>query len=133
VKFLLDTNIISAIVTGKSARLLERFSRTPRQDLATVTVVWHEVQFGLAANPGIHHKLHTVYETLFDGLVLLPASQEIWLRAAHIRATLKLRGTPIGPYDLLIAAAAIEHNLILVTNNIREFARVDGLRCEDWL
>jgi tRNA(fMet)-specific endonuclease VapC len=50
----------------------------------------------------------------------------------RIRSDLERAGTPIGPYDLMIAATALAHDLILVTNNTREFARVAGLQIEDW-
>jgi tRNA(fMet)-specific endonuclease VapC len=103
-----------------------------RQDLATCDVVLHEVRFGLAANPVIAAKLGVIYEALFDSLTILPTEQEVWSRAASIRANLKLLGKPIGPYDLLIAAVAAQHNLILVTNNKREFDHVEGIQVEDW-
>jgi tRNA(fMet)-specific endonuclease VapC len=131
-KYLLDTNVLSAVATNKSEPLLSRFRSTPRQDLATCDVVLHEVQFGLAANPVLARKLSSVYDTLLSGLIILATDQFIWRRAATIRATLKLRGAPIGPYDLLIAAVAAQHNLTLVTNNLREFEHVDGLQIEDW-
>jgi tRNA(fMet)-specific endonuclease VapC len=103
-----------------------------RQDMATCDVVLHEVRFGLAANPAIAAKLGVIYDALFDSLTILPTDQEVWSRAASIRANLKLRGKPIGPYDLLIAAVAAQHNLILVTSNKREFDNVEGIQVEDW-
>jgi tRNA(fMet)-specific endonuclease VapC len=60
-------------------------------------------------------------------------TRPIWLRAAAIRVQLKMRGTPVGPFDLLIAATALEHNLILVTHNLSEFEKIKGLVCESWL
>jgi tRNA(fMet)-specific endonuclease VapC len=60
-------------------------------------------------------------------------TRPIWLRAAAIRVQLKKRETPVGPYDLLIAATALEHNLTLVTHNLSEFERIQGLVCESWL
>ena len=53
-------------------------------------------------------------------------------RAAEIRAALRAQGTPIGPYDVLIAGQALARDLTLITRNTREFSRVDGLRVEDW-
>jgi tRNA(fMet)-specific endonuclease VapC len=60
-------------------------------------------------------------------------TRPIWLRAAATRVQLKKRETPVGPYDLLIAATALEHNLTLVTHNLSEFEKIKGLVCESWL
>jgi tRNA(fMet)-specific endonuclease VapC len=132
VKYLLDTNILSAIAASKSIAVNRRFIATPRADLCTCDVVWHEVKFGLAANANIAQKLKPMYDLLFEGLMCLGTPQEVWTRAASIRAQLKQKGTPIGPFDLLIAATAVEYDLVLVTNNLSEFLRVDGLKCETW-
>jgi tRNA(fMet)-specific endonuclease VapC len=132
-KFLLDTNILSAIATRKSVELTERFVQTERAHLCTSDVVWHEVQFGLAANAAIALKLRPIYTMLFEGLHALPTTQAVWTRAAHLRAQLKEKGTPVGPFDLLIAATALEHDLTLVTNNLKEFERVQGLKFETWI
>ena len=53
-------------------------------------------------------------------------------RAGDVRAALRARGTPIGPYDVLIAGQALARGLILVTHNVAEFSRVEGLRVENW-
>jgi tRNA(fMet)-specific endonuclease VapC len=131
-KYLLDTNVLSAVVTKRFEAVVERFRLTRRQDLATCDVVLHEVRFGLATNPAIEVKFGPIYDALFNSLTILVTDQAVWLRAASIRAKLKHRGTPIGPYDLLIASVALEHNLVLVTNNSREFGQVEGLQVENW-
>jgi tRNA(fMet)-specific endonuclease VapC len=131
-KYLVDTNVLSAVATNKVETIARRFSSMRRQDIATCDVVLQEVRFGLAANPAIAEKLGVIYDALFDSLAILPTDQSVWMRAASIRANLKHRGKPIGPYDLLIAAVAAQHNLILVTNNKREFDYVEGIQVEDW-
>jgi tRNA(fMet)-specific endonuclease VapC len=131
-KYLVDTNVLSAVATNKVEVIARRFSSMRRQDIATCDVVLHEVRFGLAANPAIAEKLGVIYDALFDSLTILPTDQSVWLRAASIRANLMHRGKLIGPFDLLIAAVAIQHNLILVTNNKREFDYVEGIQVEDW-
>lgn len=68
----------------------------------------------------------------FNQFHLLPFESEAAKIAGRIRADLAASGTPIGPNDLLIAASAMASNLILVTHNIREFMRVNGLQIEDW-
>lgn len=131
-KYLLDTNVLSNVATNKSEALVSRFRSIPKQSLATCDVVLHEVQFGLASNPIIARRLGAIYDALFANLTILATDQSIWLRAASIRANLKVRGLPIGPYDLLIAALACQHNLTLVTNNKQELEHVQGLQLEDW-
>ena len=66
-------------------------------------------------------------------LLVLPFDSAAAAHAAEIRADLERRGTMIGGYDLLIAGHARSRGLVVVTGNLREFKRVDGLRCEDWL
>jgi tRNA(fMet)-specific endonuclease VapC len=133
VKYLFDTNTLSALATNKSRELNKKFVSASRVELCTCDVVWHEVEFGLAANESIALKLRPIFEILFSGLTLLSMTRPIWLRAAAIRVQLKKRGTPVGPHDLLIAATALEHNLILVTHNLSEFEKIKGLVCESWL
>ncbi len=65
-------------------------------------------------------------------LMSLPFDDNAAEQYGVIRAKLESKGTPIGPNDLLIASIALAHNLILVTHNIREFSRIDGLKIEDW-
>jgi tRNA(fMet)-specific endonuclease VapC len=131
-KYLVDTNVLSTVATNRVEIVAHRFRSMRRQDIATCDVVLHEVSSGLAANPAIADKLGVIYDALFDSLTILPTDQAVWLRAASIRANLKLRDKPIGPYDLLIAAIAAQHNLILVTSNKREFDNVEGIQVEDW-
>ena len=65
-------------------------------------------------------------------MVLRPLVRCCAERAADIRAALKRQGRPIGAFDLLIGATALQYGLVLVTNNTREFERIDGLAIEDW-
>jgi len=71
-------------------------------------------------------------EKFLSRFVSLPFDEAAHIQAAQIRADLARVGTPIGPYDLLIAAIARAHSVILVTHNTREFERVAGLNLEDW-
>jgi len=70
---------------------------------------------------------------LFSDFLSLPFDDKAALHFGDIRAHLASQGTPIGPYDLQIAAIALAHDLTVVTYNTREFARVPGLKLEDWL
>jgi tRNA(fMet)-specific endonuclease VapC len=128
-KYLLDTNIVSAIATAKSPNAIERLRATQRADVATSEVVWHEVQFGLAKHGGAATRLAKIYAALFDDIAVLPVTRAVWAKAAKVRASLSERGTP---YDLLIAATALESGLTVVTRNVGQFGRVEGLRVERW-
>ncbi|MEH1816673.1 MAG: PIN domain-containing protein [Nostoc sp.] len=91
-----------------------------------------EVKYGLAINPQRALKIQSLVEALLDSITILPFSVEEAEQAAQIRSILKTAGTPIGSYDVLIAATALTHNHIVVTSNVREFQRVNGLQIENW-
>lgn len=71
-------------------------------------------------------------ELLLSRVAVLPFNAQEAEIAAKIRAQLELIGTPIGPYDMLIAGTTLSANAVLVTHNTKEFSRVEGLRIEDW-
>ena len=107
---------------------------TAPADLAISVLVEHELRYGFAhgaVNPTV--KSWPLIEQLLTLIPSLPLTRSIANRAAELRSDLAVAGTPIGPYDLLIAATALEHGATLVTNNVREFARVPGLVVEGWL
>jgi len=130
-RYLLDTNIVSVWAGGRSVRLAQRLLQTPPADLCISALVQHELLYGFALTPGTKAESRTL--RLLDLLPILPFGVAEARRSALIRSQLARRGAPVGPYDLLIAATAIENGLTLVTHNFREFMRVDGLAAEDWL
>ncbi|BAU07769.1 hypothetical protein FIS3754_37040 [Fischerella sp. NIES-3754] len=71
-------------------------------------------------------------KSFLSSITILPFGLEAAEQAAQIRSVLKAAGTPIGAYDLLIAATALTHNLIIVTSNVREFQRLPDLQIENW-
>ncbi|MEH2035815.1 PIN domain-containing protein [Nostoc sp.] len=91
-----------------------------------------EVKYGLAINPQRALKIQSLIEALLGSITILPFSVEEAELAAQIRSILKTAGTPIGSYDVLIAATAVTHDHIVVTSNIREFQRVNSLQIENW-
>ena len=129
--YLLDTNIISAWARRSHPALMARMLAVAPSDLAISVLVEHELRYGFARNPAV--KNWPLIESLLALIPSLPLTRAIANRAADLRSDLAAAGTPIGPYDLLIAATALEHGSTLVTNNTREFARVPGLVVEDWL
>src|SRR5207248_1571550 len=96
---------------------------------STATVV--ELYYGAArsANPAVGHAQTAAFVGRF---ALLPVDRTVAEVAGATRAGLAAQGVLIGPYDLLIAATALVHNLVLVTHNTGEFSRVSGLTLEDW-
>ncbi|MBH5391682.1 type II toxin-antitoxin system VapC family toxin [Bradyrhizobium diversitatis] len=130
-KWLLDTNAVIALVTRRSEPLLRRVESSEPGALAISAIVAHELYFGAYRSQKVEFNLETL-RLLFADLEILDLDQEDARAAGEIRADLARRGTPIGPYDLLIAGQAIARGLPLVSNNTAEFQCIAGLRLEDW-
>ncbi|MFC5384493.1 type II toxin-antitoxin system VapC family toxin [Aquamicrobium segne] len=128
---LLDTNAVISLVARRSDALLRRVEASEPGSLAVSSVVAHELYFGAYRSEKIAFNLETL-RLLFADLGVLDFDREDARVAGEIRAELKRRGTPIGPYDLLIAGQAKARGHILITNNTGEFSRVAGLQVEDW-
>ena len=129
--WLLDTNAVIALVTRRSEALRRRVEAAEPGTLATSTIVAHELYFGAYRSQKIEFNLETL-RLLFADLVVLDLDREDARTAGEIRAMLSRQGTPIGPYDVLIAGQAKARGLTLVTNNPSEFRRIPGLALEDW-
>lgn len=128
-RFLLDTNAVIAIIAG-TPRVIERLSAHAPRDFGLPSVVMHELYFGAFKSRRVEANLARIEALRFD---VLDLSEQDARAAGEIRAQLRSRGTPIGPYDVLIAGQAQARGLVLVTNNTGEFARVPGLQLENWL
>lgn len=98
-------------------------------DIAVSSIVTHEYYYGAFHGTRTRNTLDRLAELRLQCLDFTDADAR---RAGEIRAALRARGAPIGPYDVLIAGQALARGLILVTNNVAEFSRVEGLRVEDW-
>jgi len=131
VKFLLDTNVLSDFASGEQAVMARLRQEAPPQ-LAVSVVTEMEVEYGLARNPDLAPRLREAMRALLNTISVLPFEREDARVAAQLRANLNGRGTPIGAYDLLLAACALRRGLKIVTHNSREFVRVGGLGLEDW-
>ena len=130
-KWLLDTNAVIALVTRRSEPLLRRVESSEPGALAISAIVAHELYFGAYRSQKIQFNLETL-RLLFADLDILDLDQEDARAAGEIRAELARRGTPIGPYDILIAGQAMARGLPRVSNNTAEFQRIAGLQLEDW-
>ncbi len=128
--YLLDTNIVSVWARQTSPILINKLLATSPADLCISVLVEHELRFGFALTPGT--RAEDLTRRLLEALPSIPFGSAEAQRAACLRSKLARVGKPIGPYDLLIAATALEYQLTLVTHNVRAFRRVEGLLVEDW-
>ncbi len=127
-KYLLDTNAIIALLKGHSGLLTHLQQHSPDKFGISALVI-HELFYGAYKSQKIDKNLAVVNQLQFEVLEL---DTEDAKQAAEIRAYLAIQGTPIGPYDVLIAGQARARNLTLITHNLREFARIPKLSVEDW-
>ncbi len=129
--YLLDTNIVSDLVRNPQGRAAAKIAEVGEDAVATSIIVAAELRYGAAkkASPRLTAQLEAVLGVL--EVIALEAPADASYGAA--RVALEAAGTPIGANDLLIAAQALALDMIVVTDNEREFARVDGLTLENWL
>lgn len=130
-RYLLDTNIVSDLARRPAGPVVQRIAEVGAEHIAISIVVACEIRFGLAKSGS--RRLAENMGKVMAQLEVLPLEPPVEEHYAEIRATLERAGTPIGPNDLLIAAHARALGMILVSDNASEFARVPGLRVENWL
>jgi len=129
---ILDSNIISYYLRGDS-QVVPRIQAIAPAEIGVPAIVEYELRYGLlrlppeAANPRL-----AALAALLRPMQLLPFDSECAAHAARIRVELEAAGTPIGPHDTLIAATALRYQATLVTRNVREFSRVQGLQWLNW-
>lgn len=128
--YMLDTNLCIRVLRERPPTLRERFN-TEAEGLCVSTVILTELLHGAAKSARPEQSRREV-ERFAARLEVLAFDANAAGHAAEIRAMLERRGQMIGGYDLLIAGHARSRGLIVVTGNLGEFNRVEGLRCEDW-
>lgn len=129
--YLLDTNICVLLIRQKSPQVLAKLTSYPITDIGISAITVAELQYGLQKSSRPAQNQHALDQFLLP-LTIIPFDEQDAVAYGRIRAYLETQGLPIGALDTLIAAQAVQYNLVLVTNNIREFARVPGLAVEDW-
>jgi len=128
--FLLDSNTV--IYFFKNAGQVRNHMRQHEdQDFKLCTPVLWELLTGAnkARDSSAQHARLALFQSRFE---LLPFDQEVARHAAQVRAQLEAQGTPIGAVDTMIAGVALAHEHVLVTRNVREFERVQGLQIQNW-
>jgi tRNA(fMet)-specific endonuclease VapC len=130
-KYLLDTNICVLLIRQKSPQVLAKLTSYAITDVSISTITVAELQYGVQKSTKPTQNQQALNQFLIP-LTILPFDDGAAIHYGRIRAYLEVQGLPIGALDTLIAAQAIHYNLILVTNNVREFSRVHGLNIEDW-
>lgn len=129
--YLLDTNVVSLALKGRSQRAVEMLAGKPRARVGVSVITEMELRFGLAKHPS-PGRLKPIIDGFLSAVRVLELPPDIATVYGHLRWSLERTGRPIGPLDTIIAAHSIALGAILVTNNVKEFGRVGGLRCEDW-
>ena len=129
--YLLDTCVVSDFVKGET-NTLKRLKSVSPSDIFVSSLTVMEIKYGLTINPQRAVKIQSLIQTFLSSVTILPFGEEEAEQTAKIRSILKAAGTPIGAYDVLIAATALTHNHIVVTSNVREFERIFGLQIENW-
>ncbi|MDB9534938.1 type II toxin-antitoxin system VapC family toxin [Dolichospermum planctonicum CS-1226] len=129
--YLLDTNVCARYLNGKSLAIRQRLRSTNLADIAVCSVVKGELFYGAMKSNNLEKTLDRQQEFL-KLFISLPFDDDASFIYGRIRAELSAKGIIIGANDLQIAAIAMVNNLILVTHNVREFSRVNGLRFDDW-
>ena len=129
--YLLDTNVCVDYLTGRYPNVTKRLQSCPKKDLCLSSIVASELRYG-ADKSMLPDKNHARLDTLLDEIRCFAFDLQTAAVYGRVRATLESRGTPIGPDDLQIAAHALQLDAVLVSDNLREFQRVEGLRVESW-
>ena len=131
-KYMLDTNILVYAKNKRPESVLKRLTSLDPADVCISSVTLAEMEYGVFKS--LMPEQNQLALMLFlSGIQIEPFDSKAAFEYGKIRAALTKKGTPIGANDLLIAAHAKSLDLILVTNNTREFERVEGLRLENWV
>jgi len=131
-RYLLDTNTCIYIIKRSPEQVMLRFKRLRVGDVGVSAITVCELQFGVSNSSQPERNQRALTEFLGPLEILdFPAAASVVY--GDIRTRLQRAGTPIGSYDLLLAAHALQRELTLVTNNVREFLRVPDLRTENWI
>ena len=128
-RYLFDSNAVIALLKEPGGPLVQRARQHRPTDIGLPSIVIYELYFGAFKSQRHAHNMAIVDSLQFE---VVAFDKEDARKAGEIRATLEAQGTPIGPHDVLIAGQACARNLVLVSRNLREFQRINGLIVENW-
>ncbi len=129
-KFMLDTDICIYAMKQKPEKVIAALRRNEAKGICLSSVTVAELWFGV--NKSSSRKNELALERFLSAFELLAFDQKVAKVYGGVREKLESMGKPIGPLDTQIAAHALSLNLTLVTNNLSEFKRVEGLKLENW-
>ncbi|MFN3636310.1 MAG: type II toxin-antitoxin system VapC family toxin [Rhizobium rhizophilum] len=130
-RYMLDTNVVSDVIRNPHGAAAAMVERAGDEQISISAIVASELRFGVLKRNS--ERLTLLVEAILDRISILPYEDKEALHFAQIRHDLERSGQPIGTTDLFIAAHARSLDVTLVTANIREFARVPGLKVENWV
>lgn len=131
IRHLLDTNVCIDLIRGRGAAALARLRQCEVGTVGISSITLAELRHGVSRSSNPARNLLALANFVAP-LELCDFDFRAAASYGDVRAGLEVAGTPIGPLDTLIAAHALSLDCVLVTSNVREFRRVDGLRVEDW-
>ena len=130
--YLLDTNICIYFMKNQYPDLTRRLLSHDPSELMLSSVTVFELEYGTAKSHW-GEQTHQKMRLFLAPFTILPFDADDAFSAGRIRGMLAQRGTPIGPYDVMIAGQGLAKNLTVITHNTKEFSRVPGLQLEDWI
>lgn len=131
-KLMLDTNICIYLIKQQPPSIVERFSSHPVGDIGVSSITAAELSYGVSKGRHSSRNRHALEQFLAPLQVAVFDQAAAW-SYGRLRRQLEEKGTPIGSMDMLIAAHALSLGVRLVSNNLREFQHVPGLRLENWV
>lgn len=131
-KYMLDTNICIYVIKHKPENVIRKFIEHDPEDLCISSITYAELMHGVEKSQA-REKNRLAIALFLSPISIVEFDNHAAEEYGRIRAELETKGKPIGPMDMLIAGHAKSKELILVTNNTREFTRIEGLMVEDWV
>jgi len=132
VKYLLDTNICIYLIKQKPLSVLEKLRSNDIKDLALSSITVAELEYGVMRSQNKEQNMDALHRFMIPYEIVDFTSKSA-VKYGEIRTYLEKKGQIIGPMDLLIASIAMVENMILVTNNTKEFKRIPNLKLENWV
>ena len=130
--YMLDTNICIYIIKQKPKEVIDHLKKIKNSDLCISSITYSELLYGVEKSSNVTKNLLAL--TMFlTNIEIISYDENASAQYGLIRAELERNGKPIGPLDMLIAAHAKSLKITLVTNNVKEFERVNGLKVENWV